>query len=63
MIEEMELEMWCHYAQRMTIVKARRVPVCTTVGSAVAVIDCVKPCQLYKTEKCLIGRRVEGAFY
>ena len=46
MIEEMELEMWCCHAQRMTVVKARRMPVYTTVGSAVMVIDCVKPCQL-----------------
>jgi hypothetical protein len=59
----MELELWCPYAQRMTAVRVERLPVYSTVGSAVAVIDCVKPCRLYKTEKCLIGRRVEGAFY
>jgi hypothetical protein len=59
----MELEMWCYYAQKLTIVKARRVPVYTTVGSAVVVVDCVKPCHLYKTENCLIGCRVGGVFY
>jgi len=63
MIEEMELEMWCCHAQRMTVVKARRMPVYTTVGSAVMVIDCVKPCQLKSSSNCLVGRRVEGAFY
>ena len=59
----MEIELWCHYAHKMAVVKAEKIPVYTTVGSAVKILDCLKPCSLYKTDKCLIGRRVEGAFY
>jgi hypothetical protein len=61
----MELELWCPYAQKMTIVKAERLPVYTAVGSAVKVTDCLtmNPCPLYRSGRCLVGRRLEGAFY
>ena len=55
-------ELWCPYDQRMTIILAEEIPVRTTVGSAVKVVDCLKPCQNRGTDNCLIGRRLEGVF-
>jgi hypothetical protein len=59
----MELEMWCPYAQKMTVVRTERLPVYSVVGSTVKVTDCFKSCRFYKTSDCLINKTVEGAFY
>ena len=61
-VEIMELELWCPYAQKMTVVRVERLPVYSTVGSAVKVTDCLNsnPCPLYRSGRCLIGRRLES---
>jgi len=59
---KIRFEFWCPYDQRMTIILAEEIPVRTAVGSAVKVVDCLKPCQNRGTNNCLIGRRLEGVF-